>query len=169
MTTLPTGQVIPTAAAMYVPGGQRLQGSALEVASAKTLAANAQMAQAAKSLGVGQKGAGRRKRKMRGGALNLNVNAPVIPEAGTVPGVSAIGNHMKNVDNLNQLRADSVGDKLAGLQPYSVKGGSRRTKRHRKAKNGRSRKRTHRRGNSRSTHRSRRSRRVLLKSVGEGK
>jgi hypothetical protein len=155
---------------MYIPGVQNIEGGALEAASAKTLAANAQMAQAAKSLGVGQKGAGRRKRKMRGGAApNLNAHAPVIPEAGTVPGVSAMGNHLKNVDNLNQLRASAVGDKLGGLQPYSVGGGSRRTKRYRKAKNGRSRKRTHRRGNSRSTHRSRRSRRVLLKSMGEGK
>jgi hypothetical protein len=153
---------------MHIPGGQKIQGSALEAASAKTLAANAQMASAAKSLGAGQKGG----KRMRGGATqNLIASPPIIPEGGTIPGVSAMGNHLKNVDNLNALRFGAVGDKLGGLQPYDpmpTKGG-RRTKRHRKAKNGRSRKRTHRRRNGGSSHHRRRSSRVLLKSVGKRK
>ena len=171
MTTLPSGQILPQAPQLHIPSVQRLQGSPLEAASARTLESNARLAETAKSMGAGQKGSSRR-RKKRGGAAPINMNAqiPSLPEAGTIPGVSHAQNHLRNIDNLNQLRADASGDKLMNAQPYDphVKGG-RRTKRHRKAKNGRSSNRTHRRGHRRSTHRGGRSRRSVLKSMAKSK
>jgi hypothetical protein len=169
MTTLPSGQILPQAPQLHIPSVQRLQGSPLEAASARTLESNARLAETAKSMGAGQKGA---RRKKKGGAppVNMNAQIPSLPEAGTISGVSHAQNHLRNVDNLNQLRADASGDKLMNAQPYDphVKGG-RRTKRHRKAKNGRSSNRTHRRGHRRSTHRGGRSRRSVLKSMGKSK
>jgi hypothetical protein len=158
MTTLPSGQIIPQAPALHTPPVQDLEGSALEAASAKTLSSNAKLAETAKAMGAGQKGSGRRRKYRRGGAENLNAHPPNLPEAGTIRGVSAMNNHLANVNNLNQIRADASGDKFLHAQPYDptpTKGG-RRTKRHRKAKNGRSHKRTYRRRNRKSTHRSRR-------------
>jgi hypothetical protein len=165
MTTLPSGQILPRAPPLHTPAVQHLQGSPLEAASARTLESNARLAETAKSMGAGQKGARR-----KGGAVNMNAQIPSLPEAGTIPGVSHAQNHLRNIDNLNQLRADASGDKLMNAQPYDphVKGG-RRTKRHRKAKNGRSSNRTHRRGHRRSTHRGGRSRRSVLKSMGKSK
>jgi hypothetical protein len=170
MTTLPSGQILPQAPALHIPSVQNLQGSPLEAASAKTLESNAKLAEAARSMGAGQKGSARRRKKMKGGLVNLNAQIPSLPEAGTIPGVSHAQNHMRNVDNLNQLRADASGDKLMNAQPYDphVKGG-RRTKRHRKAKNGRRSNRTHRRGHRRSTHRGGRSRRSILRSMAKSK
>jgi hypothetical protein len=158
MTTLPSGQIIPQAPALHTPPVQDLEGSALEAASAKTLSSNAKLAETAKAMGAGQKGSGRRRKYRRGGAENLNAHPPNLPEAGTIRGVSAMNNHLANVNNLNQIRADASGDKFLHAQPYDptpTKGG-RRTQRHRKAKNGRSHKRTYRRRNRKSTHRSRR-------------
>jgi hypothetical protein len=169
MTTLPSGQIIPVQPAMRLPTVQHLEGSALEAASQKTLASNAALAATAKSMGAGQKGSGRRRRK--GGAQNLNATIPSLPEAGTIHGTSHAQNHLTNVNNLNQIIADKSGDGLINAQPYDptpTKGG-RRTKRHRKAKNGRSNKRTHRRGNRKSSHRSGRSRSTLLRSMAKNK
>ena len=171
MTTLPSGQILPQAPALHTPPVQDLEGSALEAASAKTLDANARLAATAKSMGAGQKGAGRRKLKRGGATDNLNAHPPNLPEAGTIRGVSAMNNHLANVNNYNQIVASASGDKLLNAQPYDptpTKGG-RRTKRHRKAKNGRSNKRTHRRGNRKSTHRGGRSRRTLLRSMAKSK
>ncbi len=171
MTTLPSGQIIPQAPALHTPPVQDLEGSALEAASAKTLASNAKLAETAKAMGAGQKGSGRRRKHRRGGAENLNAHPPNLPEAGTIRGVSAMNNHLANVNNLNQIRADASGDKFLHAQPYDptpTKGG-RRTKRHRKAKNGRSHKRTHRRGNRKSTHRSRRRSSTVLGSMAKSK
>jgi hypothetical protein len=167
MTTLPSGQILPQAPPLHTPAVQRLQGSPLEAASARTLESNARLAETAKSMGAGQKGSSRRR---KGGAVNMNAQIPSLPEAGTISGVSHAQNHLRNIDNLNQLRADASGDKLMNAQPYDphVKGG-RRTKRHRKAKNGRSHKRTHRRGNRKSTTRRRRSRASVLRSLGKNK
>jgi len=158
MTTLPSGQIIPQAPALHTPPVQDLEGSALEAASAKTLSSNAKLAETAKAMGAGQKGSGRHRKNRRGGAENLNAHPPNLPEAGTIRGVSAMNNHLANVNNLNQIRADASGDKFLHAQPYdpSPTKGGRRTKRHRKAKNGRSHKRTYRRRNRKSTHRSRR-------------
>jgi hypothetical protein len=168
MTTLPSGQILPQAPALHIPSVQHLEGSPLEAASARTLESNARLAETAKSMGAGQKGSARRRRK--GGAVNMNAQIPSLPEAGTISGVSHAQNHLRNVDNLNQLRADASGDKLMNAQPYDphVKGG-RRTKRHRKAKNGRRSNRTHRRGHRRSTHRGGRSRRSILRSMAKSK
>jgi len=172
MTTLPSGQIIPAQPALRLPPVQHLQGSALEAASTKTLASNAALAETAAKLGAGQKGSGRKNKKFKkGGAQNLHATIPTLPEAGTIPGVSHAGNHLRNVDNLNQLVADRTGDALMNAQPYDptpTKGG-RRTKRHRKAKNGRSNKRTHRRGNRKSSAHRRRSRGSLLRSMAKSK
>jgi hypothetical protein len=170
MTTLPSGQIIPVQPALRLPPVQHIEGSALEAASTKTLASNAALAETAAKLGAGQKGSGRKKFR-KGGAQNLHATIPSLPEAGTIPGVSHASNHLRNVDNLNQLVADRSGDALMNAQPYDptpTKGG-RRTKRHRKAKNGRSHKRTHRRGNRKSTTRRRRGRGSLLRSMAKSK
>ena len=162
VTTTSSGQVLLDAPAMYIPGVQNIQGSALEAASTKTLASNAALAETAKHMGAGQKGAGRKKRK--GGAQNLNAHLPILPEAGTIGGVSSANNHLANVNNLNQIKAGAMYDGLHGASPYDptpTKGG-RRTKRKRKAKNGRSNKRTHRRGNRKSSSNRRRSRRSIF-------
>jgi hypothetical protein len=168
MTTLASGQIIPAAPALHTPPVQDLQGSPLEAASKTTLDSNAKLAETAKAMGAGQKGSGRR--KMRGGE-NLNAHIPSVPEAGTIRGVSHAQNHLTNVNNLNQIRASASGDKLMNAQPYDptpTKGG-RRTKRHRKAKNGRRNNRTHRRGNRKSTSRGGRSRRSILRRLAKSK
>ena len=169
MTSLPHGPAVLPAPALHIPGTQDIQGSALEAASSKTLDANARLAETAKHMGAGQKGA---RRRMRGGAAtNLNAHLPIIPEAGTIKGVSAATNHLANVDNLNQVRAGAMYDKQMNAGPYDptpTKGG-RRTKKHRKSKNGRSNIRTHRRGRNKSHSNRRRSRGVLLKHVGKRK
>lgn len=168
MTTLASGQIIPQAPALHKPAIQDLEGSALEAASRNTIDSNAKLAETAKAMGAGQKGSGRR--RMRGGADNLNAHIPSIPEAGTIRGVSHAQNHLTNVNNLNQLRADASGDKLMNAQPYDpTTTGGRRTKRHRKAKNGRRNNRTHRRRNRKSTSRGGRSRRSVLRRVAKGK
>jgi hypothetical protein len=173
MTTLPSGQIIPVQPALRLPPVQHLEGSALEAASTKTLASNSALAETAAKLGAGQKGSGRKKLKKlrKGGAQNLHATLPSLPEAGTIPGVSHANNHLANVNNLNQLVADRTGDALMNAQPYDptpTKGG-RRTKRYRKAKNGRSNKRTHRRGNRKSSAHRRRSRSSLLRSMAKSK
>ena len=165
MATLATGQIMPSAPALHTPPIQDLEGSALEAASKNTLASNAKLAETAKALGAGQKGSSRR--KMRGGADSLNAHIPSIPEAGTIRGVSHAQNHLANVNNLNQLRASAMYDKLGNSQPYTV--GGRRTKRHRKAKNGRRNNRTHRRGNRKSTSRGGGSRRSVLRRMAKSK
>ena len=171
MTTLASGQIIPAAPALHTPPIQDLQGSALEAASKTTLDSNAKLAETAKAMGAGQKGSSRRKRSLRrGGADSLNAHIPSVPEAGTIRGVSHAQNHLTNVNNLNQIRADASGDKLMNAQPYDpTTTGGRRTKRHRKAKNGRRNNRTHRRGNRKSTTRGGRSRRSVLRRVAKGK
>jgi hypothetical protein len=162
MPTQASGQIIPEAPALQVPGRQDIQGSALQAAAAKTQAANAQLAAASKAMGAGQKGGA--------APLNLNASIPKIPEGGTIKGVSHADIHLKNVDNLNQLRANAIGDKLGNAQPFDptpTKGG-RRTKRSRKV-NGRSSKRTHRRRNRKSSSRGGRRRSSLLRHVAKRK
>jgi hypothetical protein len=162
MGVLPTGQVIPTQPALHIPGVQDIEGSPLEAASAKTLASNAALAETAKHMGAGQKGAGRRKKQRGGATVNLNAHLPILPEAGTVKGVSAANNHLANIDNLNAIRTGAMYDKLGSLQPYDPMAGGRRTKRKRKAKNGRSSKRTNRRRNRKSSSHRRRTRRSIF-------
>ena len=160
VTTTNAGQILPDAPAMHIPGVQEIGGSALQAASEKTLASNAALAATAKHMGAGQKGAG--KRKQRGGQ-NLNAHLPIIPEGGSIKGVSSANNHLANVDNLNQIRAGAMYDKLHSETPYDPpKIGGRRTKRKRKAKNGRSNKRTNRRRSRKSSSHRRRSRRTVF-------
>jgi len=154
MTTLPNGQYIPPAPQLHIPPHSNITGSPIDAASAKTIAAQVSQAATARALGVGQKGSGRRK---RGGAQNLNVSPPNLPEAGTIKGVSAIGNHVQAVDTLNQMRAHSMFDGTSKMAPIQMGG----TKRRRRT-NGRRRYRTHRRRNNKSTHRRRRSRRSVV-------
>jgi hypothetical protein len=71
---------------------------------------------------------------MRGGVAPVNMNAqiPSLPEGGTIPGVSHAQNHLKAVDNLNQIRASAAGDSLINAQPKQHGGSSkkkRKTKR----------------------------------------
>ena len=152
MSIQPDGRIIHQAPGLYTPPTQNIEGSILEAAAGKTIASNAAQAEAAKSLGAGQKGSGRR-RRFRGGGTNLNAHPVNLPSAGTIPGADPTTQHIKAVDNLNQIRADKVGDADINAQPVRL--GGRRTKRSRKSKNGRRSKRTHRRGGRKSTHRRR--------------
>lgn len=161
MTTLPSGQIMPAEPGFKGPNIQRVEGSPLEAASKITLDSNAKLAETAKAMGAGQKGAARRRRKTkkrRGGAApNLNAQVPSLPEAGTISGVSHADVHVAAINNLNQIRYDKSGDALANAQPYDPhKVGGKRTK------HGRRNNRTHRRRNRRSTHSRRRSRRSVL-------
>jgi hypothetical protein len=170
MPTLPSGQIIPQEMKFQPPQVQSISGSTLEAASNSTIESNARLAETAKAMGAGQRGA-RRKKIKRGGADNLNVHPPIIPEAGTIKGVSALGVHMQNINNQRQISTDAVGDKLMNAQPYdpTPTNGGRRTKRNRKAKNGRRNNRTYRRGHRKSSSRSRRSSRSIHRHMAKNK
>lgn len=154
-TTLPNGQILPPAPALHTPATQQVTGGILNAAADVTMSQRQHQIETASKMGAGQKGAGRRKtkRRFRGGAT-LNAPASNLPSAGSIPGVDPTNTHIAAVDNLNAIRAAAVGDKLHNAAPYyPAKSGGKRTKR--KA-NGRSRNRTHRRGNRKSTHSRRR-------------
>jgi hypothetical protein len=134
MGTLPSGQIIPSAPALYIPQAQKVTGSFIGAATDATMKANATNVSAIKNLGAGQKGSSRRKRtkrskhnknskrrKLRGG-VNMNVAPSFVPSANSISGVSHEGVHIKGVDALNQLRASSTFDKLANAQPYKLGG-----------------------------------------------
>lgn len=161
MTTLPNGQILPPAPGLYTPPTQHLEGSPLEAAATKTIAANAAQAKAFHDLGGGQKGG---KRRMRGGGPNATI--PSLPEAGTIPGVSHASVHLAGVDNLNQIRASAVGDSLSHAAPYTPHAGGKRTRR--KA-NGRRNKRTRCGRNHKHTSHCRRSRSRLLRLTRKAK
>ena len=121
-TVGPNGQIIVNQGPPLHTGFiQHIQGSPIEAAAAKTLAAQQSQIAASKALGAGQKGASRKRRKMRGG-VNLNANIPSIPEAGTIPGVSHAQNHINAINNLNQLRHDQVYDGLTNATPIQLGG-----------------------------------------------
>lgn len=187
MATLPNtvssnGQIIITQGPTPHTGfTQNINGSPLEAAAAKTLAAQQSAAAAAKTLGAGQKGAGKRRKskKRKGGATpNMSVKVPALPEAGTIPGVSHEQNHINAINNLNQLRASAAYDSLINANPiklggfvlrdaesmYPGSGSQEDTKGRRKTKkkHGRRHKRTHRRGSRKSSHRRRGSRRRMV-------
>ena len=168
MPGLPNTPTAVTPPAMYIPGTQEIEGGPLEAASAKTITGNARLAETARNMGAGQKGSGRR--KMRGGATpNLNAHPPNLPEANTIKGVSAANNHLTNVNNLNQLKTGAMYDKQMNAAPYDPQGGGRRTKKHRKARNGSSHNRRHRRRSAKSHSTHRRKRNVLLGKMGKSK
>jgi hypothetical protein len=144
------GKIMATSAPAVSKGfTQNISGSPIDAAASKTIASQAQQAQATKALGAGQKGSSRRRRRHKGGSQSI----PKIPEGGTIPGVSFAGNHVKAIDTLNQLRADKVYDGL--INAPAVKVGSSRKKRRTKSKkrHGGRHNRTHRRySNKRSSH-----------------
>jgi hypothetical protein len=176
-TVGPNGQIIINQGPPLHTGFvQHMQGSPIDAAAAKTLAAQQSQIAAARSLGAGQRGSSRRRKhkKMRGG-MNLTANIPSIPEAHTIPGVSHVQNHLNAVNNLNQIRHDQVYDGLVNATPIKM-GGFRMTdaeglypgsgthvdtKRSRKTKkkHGSRHKRTHRRISRKSTSRRSRGRR----------
>jgi hypothetical protein len=143
------GQIIPTAPAIYIPNNtQNVTGSLLEASANKTIAnTNAQVSHA-KALGVGQKG-----------GVNMNLTPSLLPTANST-GVTHDDVHLKNVNNLNQLRANASGDKLINAPAYEKKGG----KRTRRKVNGRRNIRSRRRSRRKHTHRRRRSNRILLRN-----
>ena len=152
-TTDSTGRLIATAGPpLHIPPTQNITGSLIDAASAKTMAAQETLANAVKSLGAGQKGAGRRK-KRRGGAVTLNAQVPMLPEAGTIKGISHETNHINAVDTLNQIRADGVYEQHINAQPIQVAGRLRKTRR---KTNGSRHHRTHRRKHRKSVTRRRR-------------
>jgi hypothetical protein len=162
MTSLPntvtsSGQIIVNSGPPLHTGfTQQITGTPIDAAANKTLAAYTQQVTTAKAMGAGQKGSSRKRRRMRGG-VNLNASIPSIPEAGSIPGVSHVQNHLDAVNNLNQIRNDKVYDGLHNATPRSMGG-----KRSRKVKkNGRSNKRTHRRKHRKYATRNRRTRHVL--------
>ncbi len=175
-TVGPDGQMIASEGPpLHLGYTQNISGGILEAASSKTIASQQLQSDAAKNLGAGQKGSGRRKtlRKSkskrgkslrgkpslwRGGATpNLNVNIVELPTANSIDGVSHETNHINAVDNLNQLRANSLYDGLANATPRMVGGKNKG-----KAKNGSRHNRTHRRKRSKSSHRSRRNRHRMV-------
>ena len=136
---------------MKVAPAQEVEGGILNAASNKTIASNAHQAEVAAKMGAGQKGAGRRKKKVkRGGAENLNAPSSLLPTAGSIAGVHPDDVSIKNINNYNDILAAATGDKLANAAPYfPAKTGGKRTKR--KAKYGRRNNRTHRRRNNKSS------------------
>ena len=122
-TVGPNGQIIVNSGPPLHTGFvQNIQGSPLEAAAAKTLAAQANQVAAAKALGAGQKGASRKRRRRMRGGVNLTANIPYIPEAGTIQGVSHAQNHLNAINNLNQIRADQVYDGLVNATPIKMGG-----------------------------------------------
>lgn len=153
-----TGRLVATAGPpLHIPGLQSITGSVLDAASAKTMAAQQTQAAAAKSLGVGQRGSGRRK-FWHGGAANPNAQIPYLPEAGTIQGVSHETNHLNGVNTLNQIRADGIYDQHINATPIQLAG--RRLRKTKRKANGRRHNRTHRGKRSKSSRGRRGSRRT---------
>ena len=175
-TVGPNGQIIVNSGPPLHTGFiQHIQGSPLEAAAGKTIAAQQNQAAAARALGAGQKGASRKRRRRQRGGVNLNANIPSIPEAGTIPGVSHAQNHLNGINALNQIGADKVYDGLINATPIKMGGfrfrdaeelypgsGTQEDTKHRrrtKKKHGSRNKRTHRRISRKSASRHSRRRR----------
>jgi hypothetical protein len=168
MASLPNGQIYPGKPALHPGFVQNVEGGILKAATTSTLQQQATNAAAVKSLGAGQKGAGRRtkrNKKRRGGGANV---VPLsIPTANTIKGVHPENNQIAGVDVLNHLRTGAMYDNLASAAPYKV-GGFRlrgpddeeltggRKRRRKTKKHGRSHKRVSRRSSRKSSNSSRR-------------
>jgi hypothetical protein len=141
---------LPTPALATVPA-QNVEGGVLEAAANKTLAAQAHQIETAQKMGVGQKGAGRRKKKTRRGGGTLNAPSSLLPTASSIPGVDPTNSHIKGIDNLNAIKAAATYDQASKFPAYdpTPKSGGKRTRR--KSKHGRRHHRTHRRGHRKST------------------
>jgi hypothetical protein len=117
------GQIVVTGLAPQSVGTQQnIQGGLINHAAMKTAQSIKDQSAHAVKAGVTMRGSGRLR---RGGAI---MHAPVVPEGGTIPGVSFAGNHQAILNHLNQMKANASYDKLAGTQPYKVSGGKRRRK-----------------------------------------
>ena len=158
-----TGKIIITAPPPNHPGFmQNITGGLIDAASAKTSASIAEQASHAKAFGVTMRGSGRKRRfTMKAGGADANV--PMMPEAHSIPGISAANVHMNAMNTLNQLKADGAYDTLLNATPYKVGGfrlrgeeqqkmGGRKGKKHGRP----SKRRTHRRHSRRNAHRTRR-------------
>lgn len=145
-TTGPNGQQIATSSGPMVlgPPPPKIEGGLIAEATNRTLQSQKIAADTAKALGAGQKGSSRKRRKHRGGA-NLNISLPMLPEGGTMKGVSYENVHKGNIDNLNQLRASGTYDKLINSQPIQLTGGVKKHSRKSKKGHGSRKLRTHRR------------------------
>lgn len=143
-----SGQIVATGLPLQNTGHvQNLEGGLINHAVAKTAASIHAQAAHAKAGGVTMRGSGRK----RGGA---DAHVPIVPEGGTIPGVSFAGNHANLLNIHNQLNSGKVYDGLTNTQPYKVSGGKRRskTKRHGRIRHNRH---SH-RNNRKRTRRSRR-------------
>jgi hypothetical protein len=150
-----TGRLVATSGPpLHIPPLQSITGSVLDAASAKTMSAQQTQAEAARFLGVGQRGAGKRK-FWHGGAANLNAQIPYLPQAGTIKGVSHEMNHLNGVNTLNQIRADKVYDQHINATPIQLAG--RRLRKTKRKANGRRNNRTYRGKRSKSSRSRRRS------------
>lgn len=137
------GQIVATGLPPQHTGfTQNIEGGLLEAASAKTSSSISAQATQAKGLGVTMRGSSRKFKFMKGGNP---AKIPIVPEAHSIPGVSADKTHLALVDGLNDLKTARVYDGLVNSQPYKVGG---------KRKHGRSHKRTNRRRHRVNTRRS---------------
>ena len=144
------GQIVATGLPPLHTGfTQNLEGGLLEAAAAKTSSSIAAQAAQAKALGATMRGSGRKFKIMSGGQIPAKI--PIVPEAHSIPGVSADKTHLALVDNLNALKTDSVYDGMMNETPYKVGGRKRgrKTKKH-----GRSKRRSHRRNHRINSHHS---------------
>ena len=161
MPTLPSGQIVPgLPTPVNLNYDAHTPGGSLAAAAAKTQAGAQAEAAAAHELGAGQSG-GKRKKK-RGG--NLNVAPLPIPTAGSIDGVTPVDIQVDMGSNLLKLQADAAGDGLSKAPAYEAKSGGKRTRR---KLNGRHYRRTRRRRNNKSSSHRRRIRRSVLKSLGK--
>jgi len=161
MGTLPSGQIVPgLPTPVKLNYDAHTPGGSLAAAAAKTQAGAQAEAAAAHELGAGQSG-GKRKKK-RGG--NLNVAPLPIPTARSIDGVTPVDIQVDMGSNLLKLQADAAGDGLSKAPAYEAKSGGKRTRR---KLNGRHHRRTHRGRNNKSSSHRRRSRRAILKSLGK--
>jgi hypothetical protein len=133
---------------------QNIQGGPLVHAANKTATSIAAQARHAAGAGVTMRGSGRH----RGGGTVIN--APYIPEGGTIPGQSVSKVHAGLLGNLNAIKTGAVYDKLNSATPYKVSGGKRRRK-----TNGKRKHRNIHRKSRRRTHRSRRNHSLLRSKI----
>ena len=119
-----SGQLIASGLPPQHPGFKsNIQGGLLEHGAVKTASSIKAQAGHAQKAGV----------TMRGGGLVEIPRNPTI-QGQTISGVSAEGNTAKLLGGLNQLRSSQVYDKLGSAQPYKVKLGGKRRKRHSRTK-----------------------------------
>jgi len=158
MPTAETGRIIPAQVSAHnEPAPAAIKGGLLEHVTGGVLANQAASAAAAKALGAGMKG-GRRHKKFRGGG---SLQPSILPQAGTMPGISHATVKLHSGDNLAQLKAIGAGMKpsIAGATPVQLGG----RKSYRKKSNGRRNSRNRRRSRTKRSNFSRRKRSVFHK------